>query len=314
MKKYLIGIDIGGTSIKLGVFGKSQNLIHKWEIKTRTIQNGKYIIDDIKESIDEVIETLNIKKDEIVGAGVGIPGPIKEDGTVLGCANLGWPEFNVEQSLEQVLQLPVKVCNDANIALLGEMYAGCAVGYKSIIMVTLGTGVGGGVVINEKLVVGKSGVGGEIGHINVNPQEKNKCNCGRRGCLEQYASATGIANLANKIIKEEDTESKLRDLEHITAKDVFDLAKENDELANKVINKFSYILGVALANMSCILDPEVFIIGGGVSKAGDMLIDNIKKYYSENAFNKTLDVEFKLAKLGNDAGIYGGAKLIEEII
>ena len=313
MKKYSLGIDIGGTTVKLGLFDLDGKLLYKWEIETRKIENGRYILSDIAKSIDEILEDKKINKDEVIGVGVGVPGPVKEDKIVLGCVNLGWPVFNVSAELEKLLNLPVKVANDANIAALGEMYKGGGKGYENMIMVTLGTGVGGGVIIDGKVIAGFSGAGGEIGHINVNPHEKISCNCGRKGCLEQYASATGITRLAKEILAKENCDSKLRNIEEITAKDIFDLAKENDKLCIKIIDKFSNILGRALSNIACICNPQVFVIGGGVSKAGDMLLDNIKKYYLENAFHATVDTQFKLATLGNDAGIFGGAKLAKEL-
>ena len=313
MKKYSLGIDIGGTTVKFGLFNSEGELLYKWEIETRKIENGKYILSDIAQSINAILEERNISKDEVLGAGVGVPGPVKDDGTVLGCVNLGWSVFNVSKALGELLNIPVKVANDANIAALGEMYKGGGKGYRTMIMVTLGTGVGGGVIINNHVIAGATGAGGEIGHINVNPHEKVSCNCGRKGCLEQYASGTGIARLAKEILERESCDSKLRYIENITAKDVFDLAKENDELSIKVIEKFSSILGRALSNIACICNPEVFVIGGGVSKAGDMLLNSIKKHYLENVFYATADTEFKLAILGNDAGIFGGAKLAGEI-
>lgn len=313
MKKYSLGIDIGGTTVKLGLFNSKGELLHKWEIETRKIQNGKYILSDISESINNILKERNIYTDELLGAGVGVPGPVKDDGTVLGCVNLGWPIFNVSTTLEVLLDIPVKVANDANLAALGEMYKGGGKGYKNMIMVTLGTGVGGGVIIDGSIIAGATGAGGEIGHINVNPHEQIRCNCGRKGCLEQYASATGIVRLAQNFLEREGCNSKLRNIQNITTKDIFDLAKEKDELSIKVIGKFSSILGCALSNMACICNPEVFVIGGGVSKAGDILLDNIKKHYLENAFHATIDTEFELAILGNDAGIFGGAKLAMEI-
>lgn len=313
MKKYSLGIDIGGTTVKLGLFNIEGELLHKWEIETRKIDNGKYILSDITESINSLLEERNISKDELLGGGVGVPGPVKDDGTILGSVNLGWQVFNVSTTLQELLGIPIKVANDANIAALGEMYKGGGKGYENMIMVTLGTGVGGGVIINNNVIAGYTGSGGEIGHMNVNPHEKINCNCGRKGCLEQYASATGIARLGREILEKESCESKLRNIENITAKDVFDFAKENDELSVRVVEKFSSILGRALSNISCICNPEVFVIGGGVSKAGDMLLENIKKHYSQNAFHATADTEFKLATLGNDAGIFGGAKLASEI-
>ena len=239
MKKYLLGIDIGGTTVKLGLFNINGELLNKWEIETRKIDNGKYILSDITSSINCILDEKNISKDEVVGAGVGVPGPVKEDGTVLGCVNLGWPVFNVAKSLEELLELPVKVANDANIAALGEMFKGGGKGYENMIMVTLGTGVGGGIIINGKVIAGANGAGGEIGHLGVNPHEKISCNCGKKGCLEQYASATGIVKLAKDILEKETCESKLRNIKEITAKDIFDFAKDNDQLSVKVVDKFA---------------------------------------------------------------------------
>ena len=281
MKKYLVGIDIGGTTVKLGLFDLNGELLDKWEIETRKTEKGRYILSDIAKSIEGILNERKIKKEEVLGVGVGVPGPVKEDGTVLGCVNLGWPVFNVSTELEKILGLPVKVANDANIAALGEMFKGGGKGYKNMIMVTLGTGVGGGVIINGKFLAGNNGAGGEIGHISVNPHEKISCNCGKKGCLEQYASATGIVKLAKDALEKENCESKLRDIKEITAKDIFDFAKENEQLSLEVVDKFASILGRALANISCICDPEVFVIGGGVSKAGDILIDKVKQYYRE---------------------------------
>ena len=312
MKKYAIGIDIGGTTVKLGLFSYKGELLYKWEIETRIIDNGKYILPDITESINLVLENRNISKGDVLGVGVGVPGPVKNDGTVLGCVNLGWPVINVSKVLGQLLGLSVRVANDANIAALGEMYKGGGKGYKNMIMVTLGTGVGGGVIIDGNVVDGFSGAGGEIGHINVNPHERQNCNCGKKGCLEQYASATGIVKLAKDILQKESCDSKLRSIENITAKDVFDLAKEEDILAINIVEKFSIILGRTLANIACVCNPEIFVIGGGVSKAGDILLENVKKYYLENAFHATTETKFELATLGNDAGIFGGAKLAIE--
>lgn len=311
MKKYSLGIDIGGTTVKLGLFTVEGELLKKWEIETRKVENGRYILGDITKSINDVLEKENIKKGLVLGAGVGVPGPVTNDGWVQGCVNLGWPVFNVAKSLEDILELPVKVANDANIAALGEMFKGGGKGYKNMIMVTLGTGVGGGIIIDGNIIAGSTGAGGEIGHIRVNNKEKDSCNCGGKGCLEQYASATGIVKIAKEILNDRDDESKLRQVEIITAKDIFDLAKEDDKVALEIVDKFSYILGSALANIACISNPEIFVIGGGVSKAGDILLDKVKKYYKETGFYTVTDAEFKLAILGNDAGIYGGAKLVQ---
>lgn len=313
MKKYSLGIDIGGTTVKLGLFTFDGELLDKWEIETRKNENGKYILEDISKSINSFLDERKIDKKDVVGVGVGVPGPVKSDGTVLGCVNLGWPVLNVSNELGELLNLPVRVANDANIAALGEMFQGGGKGYKNMIMVTLGTGVGGAIIVDGKVISGANGAGGEIGHINVNPHEKTACNCNKKGCLEQYASATGIVRIAKELLQKENDDSKLRSVEEVTAKEIFDAAKEDDKLAREIVDKFSSILGRALSNIACVCDPEVFVIGGGVSQAGDILLDGIKKYYKLNAFHATENTEFELATLGNDAGIYGGAKLVQEI-
>lgn len=310
MKSYLIGVDIGGTTVKLGLFTPRADLVEKWEITTRKHEGGKYILADIVKSIEDKLEEKNIDKSMVEGIGLGVPGPINNDGMVKNCVNLGWEVFNIEKKLSELIKLPVKAGNDANVAALGEMWKGGGEGYKNIIMITLGTGVGGGIIIDGMLLPGVNGSAGEIGHINVCKEETESCGCGKKGCLEQYASATGIVNIAKKLILDTTLESILRDKEKLSAKDIFDAAKLEDGLALKVINKFGEILGRSLANIACILDPEVFVIGGGVSKAGELLLETVKQNYEIYAFKAVSQVEFKLAKLDNDAGIYGAAKLL----
>lgn len=310
MKSYLIGVDIGGTTVKLGLFTPRADLLEKWEITTRKHEGGKYILADIVKSIEDKLEEKNIDKSMVEGIGLGVPGPINNDGIVRNCVNLGWEVFNIEKNLSELIKLPVKAGNDANVAALGEMWKGGGEGYKNIIMITLGTGVGGGIIIDGMLLPGVNGSAGEIGHINVCKEETESCGCGKKGCLEQYASATGIVNIAKKLILDTTLESILIDKEKLSAKDIFDAAKLEDELALKVINKFGEILVRALANIACILDPEVFVIGGGVSKAGELLLETIKQNYEIYAFHAVRQAEFKLAKLDNDAGIYGAAKLL----
>lgn len=310
MSKYVFGVDIGGTTVKLGVFSVEGELLDKWEIKTRTEDGGANVLPDIAEALTDKMNSMSISKDEVKGVGMGVPGPVREDGTVDGCVNLGWGVFNAAEALGAKLGLPVKVGNDANVAALGEYWQGGGKGYKNVIMVTLGTGVGGGVIINGKIIDGTNGAGGEIGHMTIDPDETAVCNCGKKGCLEQYSSATGIVRLANKALAESDEPSALRDIDTVTAKDVFDAAKAGDSLAAKQVDELGKKLGLALANIACVVDPEVFVIGGGVSKAGQIIIDSVKKYYKLYAFRACANAEFALAKLGNDAGIYGGAAAV----
>lgn len=313
MKKYAVGVDIGGTTVKLGIFNIDGSLISKFEIPTRKENGGKLILGDIAKALDDYFLKNDIDKSLIAGVGMGVPGPVKEDGVVVKCVNLGWGIFNVEEELSKLLNLKVKAANDANIAALGEMWQGGGKGHQNVVMVTLGTGVGGGVIIDGKIISGNNGAAGEIGHIKVEKNESRTCGCGNKGCLEQYASATGIVNSAKEYLKNNSKSSVLRNLKEITSKDIFDVAKNNDEVALHLVEGFGEKLGTALAMISCVCDPEVFVIGGGVSKAGDLLINVINKYYKEAAFHASRETKFELAKLGNDAGIFGGAKLAQDI-
>lgn len=310
MAKYAVGVDIGGTTVKIGIFTVAGELLKKWEIPTRKDEGGRYILSDVAASIDDKLCENAIDKKDVAGIGMGVPGPVKQDGTVLKCVNLGWGVFNVEDELSKQIGLPVKAGNDANMAALGEMWQGGGKGYENIVMVTLGTGVGGGIILNGKMLAGVNGAGGEIGHIQVNDDETETCGCGKKGCLEQYTSATGIVRQAKITLNNTDKPSKLRNVQYISAKEIFDAAKEGDELANDLVEAHGECLGRALAQIAATVDPEAFVIGGGVSKAGKILIDTTSRYFEKYAFHACRGTKFELATLGNDAGIYGGAKLI----
>ena len=311
MAKYVFGVDIGGTTVKIGLFTAEGTMVDKWEITTRTDEGGKYILGDIAASIEDKLAEKQIDKSEVKGIGMGVPGPVKADGTVLRCVNLGWGIFNAADELSKIIGLPVKVGNDANMAALGEMWQGGGKGCHDIVMVTLGTGVGGGVVHDQKIVAGRHGLGGEIGHIHIREGEKETCNCGGHGCLEQVASATGIAREARRKMAAKPDASVMRAYgDAITAKNVLDAAKAGDALALEVMDTVCYYLGWALATISMTVDPEIFVIGGGVSKAGTFLTDWIDRYYRELTPISENKGEVRLATLGNDAGIYGAARLI----
>ena len=306
MGKKCIGIDVGGTSVKIGLFEIDGTLVDKWEVKTRKEEQGKYILEDVAASIKERLADKGIELSEIAGAGIGVPGPIMPDGYVEVCVNLGWRDKNPVKELHALLGVPVRAGNDANVAALGEMWQGGGKGYTDIVMVTLGTGVGGGVIIDEKIIAGKHGLGGEIGHIHIRDEETEHCNCGGVGCVEQIASATGIAREARRKMAASDKPSALREFgEHVTAKNVLDAAKAGDELAVDVMEVVGHYLGLALS-----VDPEIFVIGGGVSKAGQFLIDVIDKHYDKYMVISKNRPIIGLATLGNDAGIYGAARLI----
>ena len=310
MAKYVFGVDIGGTTVKIGFFSTEGELLDKWEITTRKDEGGAYILSDIAASIESKLSKDGIDKVDVKGVGMGVPGPVKDDGTVIKCVNLGWGVFNAAEELASLLGLPVKAGNDANMAALGEYWQGGGKGYKNVIMVALGTGVGGGIIINGKMLAGVNGAGGEIGHMTIDLDEQDVCNCGKKGCLEQYASATGIVRLANRALQTSTKSSKLRELKYISAKEIFDAAKGGDNLASELVEEHGRRLGLALANVACVVDPEVFVIGGGVSKAGDILINTTAKYFQEYSFHACRNTKFELATLGNDAGMYGGAASI----
>ena len=267
MGKYIFGIDVGGTSVKCGLFCEEGSLLEKWEIPTRTEENGKWILPDVSEAILGKWKERGLRKEEIIGVGVGVPGPVSRTGEVPTAVNLHWGYKDVAGELKQALGLKVKVGNDANVAALGEMWAGGGKGAENLIMVTLGTGVGGGIIVDGKIVTGAHGAGGEIGHAILEPGEAEPCNCGNHGCLEQMASATGIARLAGRRLAADSTPSALRG-ERVTAKAVFDAYKDGDSVAAEIVEQFADYLGRAMAVYACVPDPEVFVIGGGVSKAG----------------------------------------------
>ena len=309
MEKYVFGIDIGGTTVKCGLFTVKGELLEKWEIPTRTENNGAAILPDVADTVLKKIQEKGLAKEEIAGIGIGVPGPVNEQGEVPGAVNLHWGYVNLAGDMEKMTGLRVKAGNHANVAALGEMWKGGGAGCQSIVMVTLGTGVGGGIINNGKIVTGAHGAGGEIGHIHVTDDVECNCNCGNHGCLEQVTSATGITYLANRRLKKDDRPSMLRGGE-VNAKTVFDAVKAGDELAKEVAEEFGKYLGTAMASVACVADPEVFVIGGGVSKAGQIILDYIKKYYAQYAFMTCKQAGFALAKLGNDAGIYGAAKML----
>ena len=313
MKEYAFGIDLGGTTAKIGLFTTSGALLEKWEVATDTSNAGEHILENLAAAILGKMKEQSIQPEQVEGVGIGVPGPVLDSSTVpIVCANLGgWGERNVSAQLSGLLDgLKVLVGNDANVAALGEIWMGAAKGAKNAVMVTLGTGVGGGVVVNGKVIDGVHGAGGEIGHITVNRHETAVCGCGKRGCLEQYSSATGVVRCMKKLLDENpDTPCVLRGTE-FAAKDVFDAARNGDALAAREVDEMSDTLGMALANIASTVDPEAFLVGGGVARAGDVLFAPLNKHLQEYAFKSCRETPIKQASLGNDAGIYGAVRLI----
>lgn len=313
MAKYIYGIDIGGTTVKMGLFDEKGDMLEKWEIVTRKENNGENILPDIVKSIKEKNSEKSIETDDILGIGMGVPGPITEDGRVLKCANLGWGIFSVADEMSKLTGVKkVKVGNDANVAALGEQWRGGGRGFDNIVMVTLGTGVGGGIIMNGKILTGENGAAGEIGHITVNPKETLTCGCGCKGCLEQYSSATGVIRLAKERLEASDKPSELRKFadDEIGGKEVFDAYKAGDELAAEAVDEFAAYLGMGLGNVASVVDTQAFVIGGGLSKNGPIVIELIKKQYEKNVVFALKNTEFRLAELGNDAGMYGAVRMV----
>ena len=307
--RYGFGVDIGGTTVKLAYFDENGTLLDKWEIPTVTDNGGQQILPDVAASIADYLQKHGVEHNSIIGVGVGVPGPVNSVGVVNRCVNLGWGVFNIAEELSRLTGFPVKAGNDANVAALGEYWKGGGAGCGSMVMVTLGTGVGGGIVLDGKLLHGAHGSGGEIGHVVLNRAETQPCGCGKRGCAEQYCSATGLSNLAKGQLAATDAPSPLRSLEKIMAKDVFDAAAAGDPIAQAALSQYYAYLGEFLANLSSTIDPEVIVLGGGVCKAGQVLLDGITPHFHKHVFHAASAVRFSIAELGNDAGAYGAFKL-----
>ncbi|QIZ68361.1 ROK family glucokinase [Geobacillus subterraneus] len=314
MQQWLAGIDLGGTTIKMAFVTTSGDIVHKWEIPTNISNHGEHIVADIARSLDETLAALGETKERLLAIGIGAPGPVEEEtGMLYEAVNLGWTNYPLKQQLEAATALPVAVDNDANIAALGEMWKGAGGGARHLLFVTLGTGVGGGVIANGAIVRGTNGAGGEIGHMAMIADGGAPCNCGKTGCLETIASATGIVRIANEKLMGDERPSALRGGE-VTAKAVFDAAKAGDALALEVVDEVTRCLGLALANAANVTNPEKIVIGGGVSKAGDILVKHVAVHFRRFAFPRVAaGAEIALATLGNDAGVIGGAWLAKAL-
>lgn len=310
--KYGFGVDVGGTTVKLGLFSADGTLTEKWEIPTRTAAGGQAILPDIAASIEDCLARRGIEKAEVLGIGIGVPGPVSDRGVVNHCVNLNWGVFNLHEALGALTGLKVKGGNDANVAALGEYWKGGGAGSRSAVMVTLGTGVGGGVILDGKVLNGAHGAGGELGHITVSAQDKAPCTCGKRGCVEQYASANGIVRVTKERLAQSDAPTVLRDATPLTSRDVFAAAEAGDAFAVETLEIVFDYLGEAIASVCCVCDPERIILGGGVSKAGQYLVDGVARHFDRHKFHACAGTRFSLATLGNDAGMYGAFRLIAE--
>ena len=309
----VLGVDVGGTTVKIGIFSEQDGLMDKWEIPTRREDSGEHILPDIAESVSRYMREKGMDRKNLKGAGIGLPGAVLPGGIVNRCVNLGWGMVPVSERFSDLMGgIPVQTGNDANVAALGEMWKGGGRGYRNLVMVTLGTGVGGGVILDGRIVTGAFGAAGEIGHLQMRTDEEECCGCGKKGCLEQYASATGIVRMAKQYLASSDEPSVLRNREQITAKDIFDSAKEGDRAALYLVEQLGGLLGRALSYIAAVVDPEIFVLGGGVSRAGSILLDTVAENYRKCAFHASRKARFELASLGNDAGIYGAARMVLE--
>ena len=307
--RYGFGVDLGGTTVKIAFFDEQGTMISKWEIPTVTAGGGKQILPDIAASIRQYIEQKTIDPASIIGVGIGVPGPVSSKGVVNKCINLGWGVFNIAEELSNLVGFPVKAGNDANVAALGEFWKGGGKGCDNMVFVTLGTGVGGGIVVEGHLLHGTHGSGAEIGHLVLKRDETIPCNCGKYGCVEQYCSATGIVRMAKEAMAKVTELSRLHRANPLTCKDIFDAGKAGDTLALQVLDQYYAYLGEFLANICCVVDPDAVVLGGGVSKAGQMLLDGTRPYFDKYVFHAASGARFALASLGNDAGAYGAFKL-----
>ena len=308
--KYGFGVDLGGTTVKLAWFDETGTMLHKWEIPTVKDGGGSQILPDIARAVLAYLKQTGVSVEQVLGIGIGVPGPVMPDGTVNKCVNLGWGVFNIEKELSRLTGLPVKAGNDATVAALGECWKGGGQGYETMVFATLGTGVGGGIVVGGKVLHGTHGAGGEIGHMVLNREEKEACGCGKYGCAEQYCSATGIVRTAKRHLNRSTYPSVLRDIPHLTSKDIFDADAEGDVVAGEILERVYSNLAEFLSDVCCVVDPEVIVVGGGVSKAGPALVNGIQRHMHKYLFHAIRDVQFALATLGNDAGTYGAFKLI----
>ena len=318
MTKKIIGIDLGGTTVKFAILTSEGDIQQKWSLVTDTTENGSRIVPAIVESINEQLERYQLTPDDFIGIGMGSPGTVdRKAGTVIGAYNLNWKTSQpVKKIIEEGTGIPFAIDNDANVAALGERWKGAGANEEDVVFITLGTGVGGGIIAGGRLIHGVAGAAGELGHITVDP-EGYDCTCGKKGCLETVASATGVVRLARDFSEDYAGESQLKynidDGQLVTAKDVFDFAKENDKLAVLVVEKVAYFLGLACASVANTLNPSTIVIGGGVSNAGVFLVDQIKVYFDKFTYPTIRETtKIRLAQLGNNAGVVGASSLIKE--
>ncbi|AYW48340.1 glucokinase [Tetragenococcus osmophilus] len=313
--KKIMGIDLGGTTVKFAILTMNGEIQQKWSIQTNILDEGTHIVPDIVDSINHHLHLYGMKANDFIGIGMGTPGSVdRQQGTVVGAYNLNWKTSQpVKEQIEKGTGIAFTLDNDANVAALGERWQGAGDNESDVVFITLGTGVGGGIVMEDDLLHGIAGCAGEIGHITVDP-DGFECTCGKKGCLETIASATGIVRVARQLSEEYAGPSVLKQRldngEELTSKDVFELAEEEDQFALMVVDHICFYLGLACGNIGNLLNPSTLILGGGVSAAGEFLRSKVANYFKQFTFPQvTESTKIKLAQLGNDAGIIGAASL-----
>ena len=307
--RYGFGVDIGGTTVKIAWFEETGKMLKEWEIPTVRENDGVRILPDVAAALNGFLQENGVDKEQVIGIGVGVPGPVNSKSIVNRCVNLGWGIVDIASELTALTGLPVKAGNDANVAALGEYWQGSGKEFDSMVMATLGTGVGGGIVVEGHMLHGAHGCGGELGHIVLNRDETEVCGCGKKGCVEQYCSATGLVRIAKQHLAKDERDSALRQKDALEARDVFDAGKQGDAVANEILEQYYDYLGEFLADVCATVDPEVIVLGGGVCKAGQVLLDGIARHFKKYAFHATTGVKFTVAQLGNSAGTCGAFKL-----
>ncbi|WP_246329090.1 ROK family glucokinase [Brevibacillus halotolerans] len=315
-KRMIVGVDIGGTTIKIALLDPNGEIITKTQIPTPVSEGEDAIIGQMTNTIDQLMAEQGFTKEEAYGIGIGVPGPVDTDtGFVYEAVNLGIKDTALKAKTEALTGLPTYVENDANAAALGEMWRGAGQGTDNLVAITLGTGIGGGIIIDGKIVHGVKGVGGEIGHVTVNP-DGPLCNCGKKGCMERYGSATAIILGIETAAKEGRSAylaKQLAEKGSLTAKDAFDAATEGDLAAQEVIDQAAFYTGFGLSHIANLLNPAKIVIGGGVSAAGDALFSLIRKSFDTYTWKIAADsCEILPATLGNDAGVIGAGWLVKQ--
>jgi len=311
-EKIYVGVDVGGTTMKLGICNAEGTLLQTFEGPTEVNKGSDAILHNIATYSKQIVEESSYSWEQVQGVGIGIAGFLDiPNGFMKHSPNLYINNVDIKGTLEKELNVLIKVNNDANVAALGEAWAGAGRGISNCVMYTLGTGVGGGIIIDGKIVEGFQSVAGELGHMAIVPDlEAIQCGCGKRGCLETVSSATGIIRMAEEAVARGDR-TTLASVEKIMAKDVLDAAKAGDEVATRITARAAYYLGRSMAMMSVILNPECYIIGGGVAKAGDFLFDQIREVFEKYTQDASKEnVKIVPAVLGNNAGVVGAAGLI----